>query len=165
MGAVTYATLEHVAEQARPYPAHLLDECETGLCLFAAGFLGHNDVIHFAEAGLHTTCIDIDEDRLGEMRMLYPSDWEFAVFDAWDYAMAARALDRIWDAVSVDTFTGSLMDMALDSLELWTSIANRLVTVTVTVPVMYEIAVPHGWETSLYPRSRDVAWLTLERES
>ena len=141
MGAVTYATLEHVAEQARPYPAHLLDGCETGLCLFAAAFLGHNDAIHFAEAGLHTTCIDIDEDRLGEMRELYPSEWEFAVFDAWDYARRpalgpylGRRLGRhvYWLAHGY----------ALVSLELWMAIANRLVTVTVTVPVMYEIAVP-----------------------
>ena len=165
MGNVTYATLEHVAEQARPYPAHLLDGCETGLVLFAAAFLGHNDAIHFAEAGLETTCTDIDESRLDEMRAIYPDSWTFHNADAWAFAQAAKREELAWDAVSVDTFTGTLMEMALDSLALWTSIANRVVTVTITVPVIDEIKVPLGWETSLYPRSRSVAWLTLERES
>ena len=164
MGAVTYATLEHVAEQARPYPAHLLDGCETGLVLFAAAFLGHNDAIHFAEAGLETTCVDIDEPApRRDARALSRVVGVPCTPMRGHCAQAAKREEFTWDAVSVDTFTGSLMDMALDSLELWTSLANRLVTVTITTPVMDAVNVPHGWETSLYPRSRDVSWLVLTR--
>ena len=132
MDTVTYRTLEHVAGQARPYPAHLLEGCESGLVLFSAAFLGHNDAIHFAEAGLVTTCIDTDADRLHEMRELYPEQWAFVNTDAYAYAEAARHEELTWDAVSVDTFTGPMTRRSLDSLELWCSLAERLVTATVT---------------------------------
>ena len=56
------------------YPTHLLEGCETGLCLFAAAFLGQNDAAHFEEAGVLTTCVDIDAERLGQMSFYYPKD-------------------------------------------------------------------------------------------
>ena len=43
--------LQRIAEQARPYPGHLLREDGTGLCLFSAAFLGWNDAIHMARVG------------------------------------------------------------------------------------------------------------------
>jgi hypothetical protein len=75
--------LEAVSRVARPFPAWLLNGCETGLCLFAAAFLGHNDAIHFARAGIQTTCVDKDAARIEKMIDLYPRDWEFLTTDAW----------------------------------------------------------------------------------
>lgn len=155
-------TLEHVAMQARPYPAHLLDGCRTGLILFAAAFNGWNDAIHYAEAGLRTTCVDIDREAVDRMRGIYPDEWRFTVDDAWEFAEDARTLDDKWDAVSCDTFTGQAMRRSLDSLELWCSIARRLVTVTWTDGAAY--TVPDGWHASTHPRSGHVHWLVLTRE-
>lgn len=163
MGAVTYPTLEHVAQEARPYPTHLLEGCETGLVLFAAAFLGHNDAIHMAEAGMDVMCVDIDRERLLEMEMLYPARWSFSSADAWDYANLWSRKGWQWDAVSVDTFTGDAMRRSLDSLELWCSLARRLVTVTITDDVL-EVEKVEGWTMSLYPRSDHVAWLVLTKE-
>jgi hypothetical protein len=161
MAAVTYRTLEHVAEQARPYPADLLAGCESGLVLFAAAFLGHNDAIHFAEAGIITTCIDTDAERLYEMRELYPEQWAFVNTDAWAYAEAARREELTWDVVSADTFTGAMTRRSLDSLELWCSLAEQLVTVTVTNRNSY--TVPKGWGFHLHKRSEKVFWLVMHR--
>ena len=163
MGAVTYASLEHVAQQARPYPTHVLEGCETGLCLFAAAFLGHNDAIHFTEAGIVTTCLDDDADRLAEMRELYPSAWAFVDADAWTYAQAAASEDLFWDAVSVDTFTGDAMERSLASLGLWCSLARKAVVVGITLDLTDRYATPKGWRSSLFHRANDVHWLTLER--
>lgn len=163
MATVSYPTLEDVAMEARPYPADRLHGCETGLVLFAAAFLGHNDAIHFAEAGLKTTCIDVDGPRLSEMRALYPDDWEFVERDAWEYAEECRLTGLYqWDAVSADTFTGAPTIRSLGSLALWCSLARRLVTVTITdaEPVP---PIPAGWLTSYFERARGVHWLILER--
>lgn len=153
-------TLEHIAMRARPYPADLLVGCETGLVLFAAAFQGHNDAVHFAEAGLETTCVDVDAAKLAAMAQLYPRSWKWAVDDAWKYAEDALRNGEQFDAVSVDTFTGDAMRRSLGSLELWTSIARRLVTATITDGEMPEA--PPGWTASLFERASGVYWLVLE---
>lgn len=156
-------TLEQVGREARPYPTHLLEGCETGLVLFAAAFLGHNDAIHFAKAGLRTTCVDIDAERLREMQVLYPPDWEFVVADAFQYADdASHYAYGPWDAVSVDTFTGDAMRDSLGNLWDWTEIAEKVVTVTITDEALDAYDVPTGWNASLFPRTSGVYWLVLE---
>lgn len=161
MGALTYATLEHVAMQGRPYPVDKLKGCETGLCLFAAAFLGHNDAVHFAEAGMQTMCVDIDAPRIAQMAMLYPKTWQFAVDDAWKFAEDAAKVGEQWDAVSVDTFTGEAMDRSLESLELWCSLARKVVTATYIDGATFRV--PEGWESDLYERATGVYWLVLTR--
>lgn len=166
MGSVTYPTLEHVAMEARPYPAHLLDGCETGLCLFAAAFLGHNDAIHMAEAGMVVMCVDTNGERLSEMEALYPSSWTFLTHDAWKFAETWTHKTPWWDVVSVDTFTGDAMLRSLTSLSLWTSLARKAVTVTIThdaLALLDAYALPDGWKTSTFERASGVYWLVLEK--
>jgi len=161
---VSYPTLEHVAQEARPYPTEILEGpelAESGLLLFAAGFLGHNDAVHFAERGIPCSAVDVDGARLEQMRQLYPPEWEFVEADAFEFARENVARRR-WDVVSVDTFTGEAMARSLELLRLWTGLAHRAVTVTVTARTSY--AVPLGWTSWLYPRSTSVYWLVLERE-
>ena len=162
MGVVTYPTLEHVAMEARPYPTHVLEGCETGLCLFAAAFLGHNDAIHMAEARLTGTCVDVDEKRLAEMRELYPERWEFIAADAWQYADAAWSLERWWDVVSVDPFTGDAMTRASESIRLWCSLARRAVVLgwRTGTPVTFPDA---NWSVDSMQRAADIYWLVLRR--
>lgn len=168
MVTLTYPTLEHVAQEARPYPDHLLADCSTGLALFAAAFLGHNDAIHFALAGMRATCVDVDDEGLDRMREIYPDDWSFLFSDAWSFAQRANGFGERWDAVSVDTFTGDSMERSLRSLNLWTGLARRLVTVTYRVEdprvELIRPFIPRGWIWSLYPRSGAIYWLTLERK-
>lgn len=148
------------------YPVHLLEGCRTGLCLFAAAFLGLNDAAHFEEAGVQTTCVDTDAERLGQMSFYYPRDWKFIPYDAWEFARGARELTgppAQWDAVSVDPFTGDTMDAVLWSLDLWTSLARKFVTVG--MPAGARLAGDAGpdWKASILPRSATASWLVLER--
>lgn len=160
MGSLTYQTLEHVAMQGRPYPVAELEGCESGLALFAAAFLGHNDAIHFAERGMQGTCVDINGERLSEMADLYPEGWGFHCDDAWAFAQRNTGR-RKWDAVSADSFTGTIMERSLDSLGLWCSLARKVVTVTLTTGAAY--SVPQCWMGSLYERATGVYWLVLTR--
>ncbi len=155
--------LQRINEQARPYPAHLLPEGGTGLCLFSAAFLGHNDAIHMARKGMLTTCLDINGPMLREMERLYPPNWTFLNTDAWDFALEAVHQSDMWDAVSVDTFTGDAEAQAIRSLPLWCAIAAQVVTVTCSVGRWDEQLVPHGWNDDLFPRSSQVNWLVLTR--
>ena len=162
MGSVTeYPELERIGETAQQYPAQYLEGLETGLCLFGAAFSGANDAIHFYEHGLRTNVVDTDFERLSKMRRLYPDDWQFVHVDAWEYAEAARREELAFDAVSVDTFTGDAEIRSLASLELWTSIANELVTVTATPGKPFDV--PDGWIVSKHWRGPGVYWLCLRR--
>jgi hypothetical protein len=158
---VAALTLEHVAMDAKAFPREKLEGCETGLVLFAGAFLGTNDAIHFASAGIPTVCVDTDRDALERMRDLYPEMFEFVQADAWQYAEAARDLGLTWDAVSVDTWTGDASARSMESLELWTAIAERLVVATIANTDTW--ITPEGWSAWTQTRSERAAWLILER--
>lgn len=163
MDRVTYPSLEHVAIDASVFPIDVLEGAESGLVLFAAAFLGRNDAIHYAEAGVpDVTLVDIDGERLEEMRALYRSpSWEWLERDAFAFAREAREAGRVWDVVSVDTFTGEALERSVGDLEAWTSIARRAVVVTSRRTSAYVI--PDGWRSRRVKRSVLVEWLVLER--
>jgi hypothetical protein len=158
---VLEAPLDAVSRDARAYPVHLLREGETGLCLFAAAFLGANDAVHMARMGMTVMCVDTDRDRLLEMSGLYPEGWGWSWLDAWQFSQEAAESRDEWDVVSVDTFTGDATDRSLATLDLWCSLARRVVTATVAKHQNY--VVPGGWEAALYERSMLADWLVLTR--
>lgn len=158
---VVLAPLATLSGKAKDYPTEILDGCETGLLLFAAAFLGINDAIHFARRDLACVCVDRDQQKLGEMAALYPSDWAFVEADAWDFARQARAVGRRWDAVSVDTFTGNATDRSIETIDLWCDLADRCITVT--IGHHQDFNVPEGWSARFFPRSHLAHWLVLRR--
>ncbi len=159
---VSYTSVELIADDARPYPAHLLEGLATGVCLFGAAYLGHNDAVHFWEHGLATQVVDVDFDRMAQMRRLYPDDWNFVVMDAWQYAEGCVANEIAFDAVSVDCYTGDAEQRALETLELWTELANELVTVTIATGSRF--TVPKGWRSGHMRRGYRASWLILRRD-
>ena len=159
---VAYRTLEHVACEARPYPTYLLEGAETGLCLFSAAFMGHNDVIHFALENVRATCVDVDQEKLHALAALYPDDWWFICRDAWEFAEDAAAKGIRWDVVSVDTFRGNATERSLTTLELWCSIAEKAVVATLEDGQEYEP--PKGWTAHVLRRNSEVMWLVLTRD-
>jgi hypothetical protein len=146
--------------EARVYPAHLLREAGTGLCLFAARFYGVNDAIHMARQSMLIDLVDTST-RVFEMSEIYGPDAVAHHGDAWELAALWKLQGRQWDAVSCDTFTGDPMTRSLNSLELWCSLAKAVVTVTHVPGAPY--AVPDGWKGWLFPRNDRVNWLVLER--
>ena len=154
--------LDKVSEQATPYPGDMLRYGESGLCLFAAAYLGANDAIHMARKDMVVTCVDRNASRLDEMADLYPPHWEFHAQDAWMFAELAASNDQRWDIVSVDTFTGNATNRSMETLELWCSLAHRAVTATIAVGQEY--VCPDGWRDSLFHRSFLASWLVLRRD-
>ncbi len=163
MVVVSDSTIERIADEAQPYPAQYLEGLETALCLFGAAFEGRNDAVHMWEYGIRTNVVDVDFGALSKMRRLYPDDWQFVNVDAWEYAEAARREELVFDVVSVDTFTGNAELRSLASLELWTSIAGYLVTLTATPGHPFDV--PDGWLVSRHWRAPGVYWLCLRRDT
>jgi len=124
------------------FPQHLLRLGESGLCLFAAGFLGKQDAYWMANAGMDATCVDTDAEKLAVMKQLYPRDWEFVVADVFDFAAAA---DRQWDVVSLDPFT-NLYDQVGDLVDRWCALARR--GVVMGCGRRQAIRAPVGWRVS-----------------
>lgn len=116
--------MEHLAG----YPVDLLRRGDTALVLFAARWLGKQDAAWCADAGMRGTCVDIDGDKLDEMRGVYPDGWLFEMDDAFAYAEDAAAHRRAWDVVSLDPFTG-MFDDVLDRMDLWCQVAHKFVIV------------------------------------
>lgn len=151
---------ESIALDAGPYPSMRLPRGGTGLCLFAAAFLGAQDAIHMARAGMELDLVDVDGDRMREMAPLYPLARRH-VQDAWEFAEQAHDLGYVWDAVSVDSWTGEIEPRVMGSLELWCSLASVMVTVTHTHRSRY--VVPHGWTGKVFRRTPLANWLVLTR--
>lgn len=154
--------LDAISKEACPYPADMLTVGGTGLCLFAAGFLGTNDAIHMARKDMTVTCVDTNTVRMAEMEALYPPSWSFVVGDAWNFTSAAASRGTRWDEVSVDTWTGDLTDQSMDTLDLWCSVANHAVTATITKG--RAARTPNGWRSSRFPRSPIADWLVMRRD-
>jgi hypothetical protein len=152
---------QRISRQARPYPSYLLPEDGQGLLLFAAGFLGWNDAVHFVRAGMTATCVDTNEEKLREMSAIYPLGWAFRAEDAWEFAEHHREHGIMYDAVSVDPFFEDLAVRTWESLELWLSLARELVTLTVHADT--ELEIPQGWKSSYFPRGSNVGWLVMQR--
>lgn len=162
----TPTSMDEVRQQTGPnFPILALPQGGTALAMFCANFWGQNDVIHLADAGMHCTLVDINEERLDEMRDIYPDDWEYHTADAWEFANDAG--DRRWDVVTVDPWTAQ-MDAALESIDLWCSLANkaviignRLVDYGVIPP--YLPTIPEGWDSTVLQRNGRVGWLVVTR--
>lgn len=159
---VSYPTITDVAMEARPYPTYLLENAQTGVCLFSAAFMGHNEAIHFALEEVQTTCVDIDSVKLEEMADLYPEEWRFVCRDAWEFAEAAALREEKWDVVGVDTFRGNATERSLADLGVWCEIANAAVIATLEEGQTYDV--PEGWTATHFQRNSEVYWLVLTRD-
>ncbi len=157
----TAVTFDQINRNAQPYPANLLPEGGTALSLFSAGFHGWNDVIHMARKKMIVTCVDVDVDRLWEMSTLYPLGMEVHVEDAWEFAREALSAGRTWDVVSVDPFMGDAAEKVWDCVHLWSTLATKLVTVT--VDPKQPLWAPQGWKAHLFPRSARASWMVMTR--
>ncbi len=155
-----------VVERCHPYPAWVLEGCETALVVFAAEFGGMNDCAWIVDAGLRATCVDINPEKLEAMRENYPDDWEFVCGDAYVYALGSHHLATdggLWDIVSLDPFTNHFQKCA-DNIEAWCKLARRAVIIGTGTDTITKS--PLGWQqTDCVKRTNyqgGVYWTVLE---
>lgn len=155
------ATLEELRTSDANFPHEALIGCQTALILFAAGFYGKQDAFWIADAGLHGTCVDLDESKLLEMREVYPGDWEWQLMDAYDFA---DRTERQWDVVVLDPWTQDFTRCA-DNIQAWCRLARTAVIIGTGVETV--LTPPDGWKMSQVRQRSTYAggvfWTVLER--
>lgn len=143
---------------AGPFPDELLVGARSALFLFGAAFLGANDAVWALNAGVRSTVVDRDAERLEEMRTLYPASWRFVGEDVFEFIASAS---RRWDVVTADPFTGDTADRCLAMLPAFARITNDTLIVTISSRVPSPKVA--GWKVSRMPRTRLADWLVLTR--
>jgi hypothetical protein len=165
VGDMGVLTLEQVRKGASPalYPRHALVGCADALVLFAAAFHGQQDAVWMAEAGLRTTCVDIDQEKLREMMDAYPDSWSFVQADVFEFSIRT---ERRWDVVSIDC-PSNLFERCADLMPLWCRIAKRVVVLGCDKRTA--CLAPEGWSrVGRLHRSHNyggVYWMVFERDS
>ena len=152
-----------VRETDRSYPRERLLGLSTALAGFCAAFLGRQDCVFLADAGIRATCVDIDKRRLEEMEGLYPDDWKFFQEDIYEFATELSVYGHVFDMVTLDPPTGQF-DRVAAHLSLWCGLADRLVIIGSWGQIL---DAPEGWQVTAHIwRSSflgGVYWTVVER--
>jgi hypothetical protein len=111
------------------FPKHLLPHCDSGLCLFGAGFYGANDAIHmYIEDIKRVDIVDIDEQKMKEMSKTYTTGWGFTVMDVVQW-IDEWAVGATWDIVSVDPPV-AMQEWCIFNLKAICNLANKYVVLS-----------------------------------
>jgi hypothetical protein len=139
-------------------------EAETALCLFCAEWLGMQDAYWVAKAGLKGTCVDLQGDKLEQMRAVYPEGWEYVEDDAYAFV---EHTDRQWDVVTLDPWTGQFQRCA-DLIGTWTTLARQCVVLGHGYYRLTPPEAPEGWTLATTIKRSDykggVNWLVFTRD-
>jgi len=113
------------------YPTYLLDKCDSGLCLFGAGFYGANDAIHMHYANMqYIQVVDTDAIKINDMQAEYPDEWVFTVADVTTWVPnVANASLLSWDIVSIDAPT-NMFDWCWNNIDDLLKLANKYAVLT-----------------------------------
>jgi hypothetical protein len=136
--------LDQIADNPAAFPSDVLKGAQTGLCVFAAEWHGKQDAQWLARAGIRTTCVDRNRQKLAEMEMIYPDGWQFSDIDAFGFVQNSLYNGLRWDVVTADPFTGQAMDRCHRELDQWCKLANNAVVMGSTIIQQVERA-PAGW--------------------
>ena len=150
------------------YPgSQFFEGCETALCLFSAEWLGMQDAYWIAKHGMTGTCVDLQADKLAQMRELYPEGWEFIEADAYEFAQESLEEGREWDALTLDPWTGQFEKCA-DLLPTWTALARNTVVLGHGNYRLTRPEAPEGWTMTQAILRSDfkggVYWLVFQRD-
>ena len=169
MGAVAPpATLQDIENLycGTVYPGpQFFEGCDTCLCLFSAEWLGMQDAYWIAKHGMTGTCVDLQGDKLAQMRELYPEGWKFHEDDAYGFAELAVELGWQWDALTLDPWTGQFQKCA-DLLPTWTTLARKTVVLGHGNYRLHRPEAPEGWAMTQEIKRSDykggIYWLVFQ---
>lgn len=147
----TLTNLSSLKRRSSPqsFPCDTLKESDSAICFFAAAFLGKQDAIHMAMAGIkNVVCVDTNVEKLEEMRAgpyAGLSGWTFRSDDAF---IAAADLG-IADVVSCDPFTGTTMRYVITKMAVFAALARKWLILGVTsaeLNASNKLSPPPGFE-------------------
>lgn len=141
-----------------PFPRFVFNKCQSALMFFCAGFYGGHDCLHVADAGLkNVLCVDIDEEKLLTMRLIYPDEWTFFAHDVYDCNIATR-----FDLIVADVQLNQI-ESAMDYVPKWCEAASKYFVMTVKRGEPYLVPI-YMKELGKLHRSDTTSWLILGRK-
>ena len=153
-----------IRDDPRRFPLHVLRGAKTGLCVFAAEWHGRQDAFWLYEAGIKTTCVDIQGNKLQEMLRIYPREWAFRQMDAFEFISTTEVT---YDVVTADPFTGETMERCHRDLLSFCRLARHAVVMGSTAAQPIHRA-PEGWRITDTVHRSDfgggVFWTVLRPE-
>lgn len=134
------ATLDEIRAAASPatFPLAAVREVteprpglRSALCLYAAAFLGRQDVIHLHDLGIYVFAVDANEEKVEEMRGLYGKRLSGRFAEAFTQVADMIAAGAEFDVVTADPWTQDI-PAVLDRLATLARLSTGLVIVGVT---------------------------------
>jgi hypothetical protein len=140
---------------------------DTALCLFCAEWLGMQDAYWVAKAGLVGTCVDVQGEKLEQMREVYPDEWRFLTEDVYDFTELAEECGWKWDVLTLDPWTGQFEQCA-ELLPRWCALASKVVILGHGNYRLTPPEAPKGWTLSETIKRSDykggIYWLVFTKE-
>ena len=140
MDSVILESVRNIADDT--YPKERLVGIGSALMCFCAAFMGRQDCIWVADAGITATAVDHELEHVELMQKAYPDDWEFVTADVYDYAAKRYAEGMSYDLVSLDPSSNQFAEAAA-LCALWCGIADKLVIMGTGEET--ELDPPFGW--------------------
>jgi len=84
----------------------VFEGCQSMAIFFCAAFYGEHDAIYALTHNVpEVTLIDIDEEKMNEMKNIYPTNWEFITGDAPQIASRFLKEGKTFDIVTCDPWS------------------------------------------------------------
>jgi hypothetical protein len=95
-------SLTELRAQANIFPTNAVRHKRRALCIFSALFFGRADVIHVHDAQPDAATLVDADDRVHEMRLIYPADWRFIQSHYEDFLREATTHKESYDLIVCD---------------------------------------------------------------
>jgi hypothetical protein len=131
--------LNELRERAadRPFPVKVLENVRSACAFYSVGLMGMRDVIHLqGKCVPEVTLVDIDGEKMAEMRKIYPQNWDYVVGDADEVLSLFRRQKRRFDVIVLDPWVTDqirIMERLSDLLD----IANQYVVISLSKNSFY----------------------------
>ncbi len=130
--------------EGRPFPQFTLANANSGICIYSVALHGVRDVIHLRDKQVkRVTLVDIDREKMEEMKKIYPQRWEYLVGDAFETLDRLKRDDQTFDVVVLDPWIHE-QTRNLDRLGDLLDIANRYVVISLSMKSFFA---EHGLPT------------------
>lgn len=131
------------AQRPLDFPINAIKQKRNALCMFCAQFYGRSDISY-----IHDVCpdrmtlVDNNAALLEEMKLIYPTDWNFHCADYKDFLAKTTENGNTYDLVICDTWAWIAREVAWDQLPNLMNICSGTLILNYFGTMLSEIGVP-----------------------
>lgn len=116
----------------REFPTHVLENAKSAAAFYTAALMGVRDIIHLNDHQIpDVTLVDLDAEKIEEMKKVYPSGWDYVVDDAHKVMKRFREEGRKFDVLVLDPWTHR-QRVDMEQLGTLLDITNRHIVISLS---------------------------------